>query len=135
MAAHILKYKYRMHPILITWPPHIYTRVGRRNFEAWLNSGFTNYTYWPNQKVHRLLTRLAFLKLVHPFQPFIIGQKNLAPKFSAQLNIPLVIYGENEAEYGNPIADNTSANGIPHIIQWSVNLIRSIWGGKTPKRS
>lgn len=106
MAAHILKFKYNMHPILVTWPPHIYTRVGRRNFESWLNSGFANYTYWPNQKVHRLLTKLAFLNLVHPFQPFIIGQKNLAPKLSVGFNIPLVVYGENEAEYGNPIADN-----------------------------
>lgn len=108
MAAHILKHKYDMHPLLVTWPPHIYTRVGRRNFEAWLNSGFANYTYWPNQRVHRLLTRHAFENLVHPFQPFIIGQKNLAPKMSILFNIPLVVYGENEAEYGNPISDNLS---------------------------
>lgn len=109
MAAHILKYEYNMHPLLVTWPPHIYTRVGKRNFDAWLNAGFANYTYWPNQKVHRLLTRLAFEKLVHPFQPFIIGQKNLAPKFSVRMNVPLVVYGENEAEYGNAIADNYKA--------------------------
>lgn len=109
MAAHILKNRYDMHPILVTWPPHIYTRVGRRNFDAWLNSGFANYSYFPNQKVHRLITRLAFENLVHPFQPFMIGQKNLAPKMSVKLNIPLVMYGENEAEYGNPISDNQKA--------------------------
>lgn len=106
MTAHLLKYKYGMHPILVTWPPHLYTDIGRRNFDAWVNDGFANYSYLPNQKVHRLLTKFAFEKLVHPFQPFIIGQKNLAPKISILLDIPLVIYGENEAEYGNPIADN-----------------------------
>lgn len=106
MAAHILKYKYNMHPITVTWPPQIYTRVGRRNFAAWLKDGFANYTYHPNQKVHSILTRLAFENLVHPFQPFILGQKNLAPKMSIMLDIPLVVYGENEAEYGNAIADN-----------------------------
>ncbi|MFA5879152.1 MAG: N-acetyl sugar amidotransferase [Candidatus Margulisiibacteriota bacterium] len=106
MAAHVLKYKYNMNPILVTWPPHIYTSIGRYNFEAWLNDGFANYSYSPNRKVHSLLTKLAFENLVHPFQPFIIGQKNLAPKMSVLLDIPFVVFGENEAEYGNAIADN-----------------------------
>lgn len=106
MAAHILKFKYNMNPILVTWPPAIYTSIGRRNFYAWLDSGFANYTYHQNRKVHRTLTRLAFEKLCHPFQPFILGQKNLAPRMSVLLDIPLVIFGENEAEYGNAIVDN-----------------------------
>jgi N-acetyl sugar amidotransferase len=133
MAAHILKHKYNMHPLLITWPPHIYTRVGRRNFEAWLNSGFANYTYWPNQKVHRLLTRMAFENLVHPFQPFIIGQKNLAPKFSTQLNIPLVVFGENEAEYGNPVADNQSAKRDSSYYSMEHELDQIYLGGENAK--
>ena len=95
-----------MNPILITWPPALYTEIGRKNFEAWLEPGFANYTYNQNRKVHRTLTRLAFENLGHPFQPFILGQKNLAPKLSVLLDIPLVVYGENEAEYGNSIADN-----------------------------
>ena len=55
--------------------------------------------------MHRLLTRLAVENLFHPFQPFMLGQKNLAPKMALLHDIPLVFYGENEAEYGNPIAD------------------------------
>lgn len=133
MAAHVLKYKYHMHPILITWPPHIYTRVGRRNFENWLNAGFANYTYWPNQKVHRLLTRLAFENLAHPFQPFIIGQKNLAPKFSVKLNIPLVIYGENEAEYGNAIADNYKSTRDRSFFSMEHELDEIYLGGTSAK--
>lgn len=105
-AAHMLKYKYNMNPILITWPPAIYTKIGRRNFEAWLNAGFANYTYNQNRKLHRFLTKSAFENLGHPFQPFILGQKNLAPRLSVLLDIPLVIFGENEAEYGNAIEDN-----------------------------
>lgn len=105
-AAHILKYKYNMNPILITWPPAIYTKIGRQNFEAWLNAGFANYTYHQNRKLHRFLTKSAFENLGHPFQPFILGQKNLAPRLSVLLDIPLVIFGENEAEYGNAIEDN-----------------------------
>ena len=52
------------------------------------------------------MTKSAFLNLGHPFQPFILGQKNFAPKISLKYKIPLVFYGENEAEHGNPIADN-----------------------------
>ena len=105
-AAHVLKYKYGMNPILVTWPPAIYTDIGKRNFDAWLNAGFANYTYHQNKKLHRFLTKKAFENLCHPFQPFILGQKNLAPKMSVLLDIPLVIFGENEAEYGNAIEDN-----------------------------
>ena len=31
MAACLLKYKYGMHPLTVTWAPHIYTEVGFRN--------------------------------------------------------------------------------------------------------
>ncbi|WP_243136713.1 N-acetyl sugar amidotransferase [Acetobacterium paludosum] len=107
--AHILKYKYGMHPLTVTWAPHIYTPWGWKNFQAWINAGFDNILYTPDGKIHRLLTRLAIENLFHPFQPFIFGQKALAPKVAALYNISLVFYGENEAEYGNPLADNQSA--------------------------
>ena len=108
-AAHILKYKYGMHPLTVTWAPHQYTSWGWKNFESWIHAGFDNYLHTPNGRVHRLLTRLAVEKLFHPFQAFIIGQKSLAPKIALLFNIPLVFYGENEAEYGNPIGDTSSA--------------------------
>lgn len=109
-AAHILKYKYGMHPLTVTWPPHIYTEIGWKNFRRWIDvGGFDNVTYSPNGKVHRLLTKLAVENLFHPFQPFIIGQKNIAPALALKFGIKLVFYGENEAEYGNPINDNLSA--------------------------
>ncbi|OGF64196.1 LPS biosynthesis protein [Candidatus Giovannonibacteria bacterium RIFCSPHIGHO2_01_FULL_45_24] len=108
-AAHILKYKYGMHPLTVTWAPHLYTDWGWKNFQAWLHAGFDNYLHTPNGRAHRLLTRLALEKLFHPFQPFILGQKSLPPKLAVSFNIPLVFYGENEAEYGNPIADMSTA--------------------------
>lgn len=101
-AAHVLKHRFGMHPLTVTWAPHLYTEWGRRNHSRWLEAGFTNILYTPDPRVHRLLTRLAVDNLFHPFQPFIIGQKAMAPKLAALFNIPLVFYGESEAEYGNP---------------------------------
>jgi N-acetyl sugar amidotransferase len=108
-AAHVLKHEYGMHPLTVTWAPHIYTEWGWRNHQRWLHAGFDNYTMTPNGRTHRLLTRLAVENLLHPFQPFILGQKNLAPKMALLFDIPLVFYGENEAEYGNPLEDTESA--------------------------
>ena len=109
MAAHILKYKYGMHPLTCTWAPHIYTDWGWKNFQAWIKAGFDNILFTPNGKVHRLITRLAVENLFHPFQPFILGQKNLAPKIAEQYDIPLIFYGESESEDGNPISEAESS--------------------------
>ena len=108
-AAHVLKNKYGMHPLTVTWAPHIYTEWGWKNFQSWIGSGFDNFLCTPNARIHRLLTRLAVENIFHPFQPFIFGQKSLAPKMALLHKVPLVFYGENEAEYGNPIGDTTSA--------------------------
>ncbi len=108
-AAHMLKYKYGMHPLTVTWAPHIYTPWGWQNQQSWIHAGFDNYLCTPNGRVHRLLTRLAVENLFHPFQAFMFGQKSLAPKMAILHKIPLVFYGENEAEYGNPILDTQTA--------------------------
>ena len=108
--AHILKYKYGMNPLTCTWPPILYTDYGYRNFKNWIDiGGFDNISFYRNGKVMKLLTRLSIENLLHPFQTFILGQKNLAPKIALKYNIPLIFYGENEAEYGNPLADNSSS--------------------------
>lgn len=113
-SSHVLKYKYGMHPLTVTWAPHIYTDWGWKNFQSWIHAGFDNILCTPSGRTHRLLTRLAVENLFHPFQPFIIGQKALAPKMAILYNIPLIFYGENEAEYGNPIADADKA-----VKDWS----------------
>lgn len=108
-ASHILKTKYGMNPLTVTWAPHIYTDWGWRNFQRWIHAGHDNVLMTPNGRIHRLLTRLAVELLLHPFQPFMLGQKAIAPKMALLHKVPLVFYGENEAEYGNPIADTDSA--------------------------
>lgn len=108
--SHILKTKYGMNPLTVTWPPILYTDYGYENWKNWIDiGGFDNLSFRRNGSVMKLLTRLSIENIFHPFQTFILGQKNLGPKLAAKFKIPLVFYGENEAEYGNPIADNTSS--------------------------
>ncbi len=127
-ASHILKYKYGMHPLTITWPPLLYTDYGVANFKKWIEvGGFDNVTFNQNRRVMKLLTRLSIENLFHPFQTFILGQKNLAPKIAAQYNIPLIFYGENEAEYGNPIADNFTS--LRDKSYYAMNNLKDIYLG------
>ena len=105
--AHILKYKYKMNPLVITWPPIMYTDYGLNNYNNWINvGGFDALVVRPNGSTMRQLTKLSITNLLHPFQTFILGQKNVAPKIASKFGIKLIFYGENEAEYGNPIAEN-----------------------------
>ncbi len=108
--AHVLKYKYGMNPLTVTWSPIMYTDYGYQNWKNWLDvGGFDNLSFHRNGRVMKLLTRLSIENLFHPFQTFILGQKNVGPRLAAKLGIPLVFYGENEAEYGNPIADTATS--------------------------
>ena len=131
--AHVLKYKYGMNPLTVTWPPILYTEYGYQNWKNWIDSGFDNISWNRNGKAMKLLTKLSIENLLHPFQTFILGQKNMAPKLAAKFNIPLIFYGENEAEYGNPIADNTTS--LRDKSYFSYNNIDDIYlGGVTVKK-
>ena len=83
----------------------MYTDIGRKNMDAFLRH-FDNISLSPAGNVHRLLTREAFLNLLHPFQPFILGQKSIGPRLAMKYGIKLVMYGENESEGGSRIDPN-----------------------------
>jgi N-acetyl sugar amidotransferase len=132
-AAHLLKYKYGMNPLTITWPPILYTDYGYQNFKSWIEvGGFDNITFKPSGKVMKVLTKLAIENLLHPFQTFILGQKNIAPKIAQKFNIPLVFYGESESEYGNAIAEtNVSLRNKNYYA--SKNLNKVLLAGRSLK--
>ena len=106
-AAHILKFKYGMNPLTVTWQPIMRTDYGKSNFKNWLKSGsFSNVQAARNEELMKLITKNSIVNLFHPFQTFMLGQKNFPVKIAEKYNIPLVFYGEHEGEHGNPIAEN-----------------------------
>jgi len=103
-VAHELKHKYGMHPLTITWAPFIYTDIGWKNYLSFKDSGFDNLLFFPNGKMHRKLTRLAFEYVGDNFLPFIYGQKAYAFRTALNYRIPLIFYGESgEVEYGGSL--------------------------------
>ena len=111
-TAHILKTKYNMHPLTVTWAPHLYTDIGIKNFQSWIHSGFDNILITPNGKIHKLLTKLAFENLLHPFQPFVFGQRYAGLRMAQKFNIPLVFHGESPFEYGGKSLEQINQNGF-----------------------
>lgn len=101
-VAHILKYKYGMNPLTVTWAPLLATDIGRNNLDGFIRvGGFDNILGTPNGVVTRKLTRLSFQYLGDPFQPFIYGQTNYPMQAAIRHNVSLIMYGENgEVEYG-----------------------------------
>jgi N-acetyl sugar amidotransferase len=100
-VAHLLKYKYGMNPLTVTWAPLKASQIGRRNLDAFISSGFNHILGTPNPVVTRKLTQLSFEFLGDPFQPFIYGQTNFPRHMAVKHQIQLIMYGENgEVEYG-----------------------------------
>ena len=104
-VSHMLKEKYNMNPLTVTWAPHSYTDIGLHNLRAWRGIGFDHILFTPDPKIHSKLTQLAFLNLCNPFQPFIIGQKILGARMALKFDIPFIMYGENQAEIHNKIEE------------------------------
>lgn len=99
-VAHVLKDKYKMHPLTVTFSPIRYTEIGRKNFYSAINSGFSNILCTPNGITQKILARLCFEELGDAFHVFVLGQMNLAFHFALKLKIKLVFFGENgELEY------------------------------------
>jgi len=95
----------------------MYTEIGWKNFENWIHvGGLDNILFTPNGRLHRHLTGLAFSNLLHPFQPFIVGQRIIGPMMAERFSIKLVMYGENQAEYGNNSEENARPTMDPRFF-------------------
>lgn len=118
LVAHKLKTKFGMNPLTVTWAPFAYTDIGRQNFQAFIDSGFTNLQAWPNGHLHRKLSRIAFEAVGDAWQPFAFGQMCYAFHIAYNMDIKLVFFGENgEAEYGGSTKNNFKP-GMP-LEDWA----------------
>jgi N-acetyl sugar amidotransferase len=123
--AHILKTKYKMNPLTVTFSPHIYTDIGMKNFHSWpLVGGVPNFLYTPNGKIHSKLTRLAFENILHPFQPFIMGQRHFASHMAKLFNIKLIFMGESQSEAGGQKDELGKSNMLKRY--WTKNKNQAI---------
>lgn len=126
-VAHMLKARYGMHPLCVSFAPLLPTEIGQQNLRSFINSGFDVVQCHPNGLASRKLARLAFEHMGDPFQPFIYGQINFPLRIAAQECIELIMYGEDgEAEYGGMVNEpRASRKPEEHDAQY--------FSGKSPE--
>ena len=99
-VAHLLKYKYNMNPLTVTWSPLEYTEIGKKNFYSLVNKGLSNILITPNGELQRKMARLCLEELGDAFHVFVLGQISIPFQIAIKYNVKLVFYGENgELEY------------------------------------
>ncbi len=128
--AHILKYKYDMNPLTVTYSPILYTEIGFKNHRAWIDKGgFDNLLFSPNGRVTSIFSKEAFKNLLHPMQPFKFGIKSIAAKTALKYGIDLVMFGEPYAEYGSE--DSDTLKKPSYDVNWYINDSDQIFFGGT----
>jgi len=129
-VAHLLKYKYGMNPLAVTWAPLKASQIGRKNLDAFIAAGFNHILGTPNPQITRKLTHLSFKYLGDPFQPFIYGQTNFPLHVAIQNQVQLIMYGENgEVEYGGDMKNalRPTRDIADHDSQYFSGLPPEFW--------
>ena len=119
-VAHLLKYKYNMNPLLVTWSPLKYTQIGIENFNNLNNSGFQNIKCSQNGILNSKLSRLCLEEFGDAFHTFVLGQTYFPIHMALKFNIKLIFYGENgELEYaGDPERKDKPYNDFLKDEKW-----------------
>lgn len=103
-TAYMLKEKYGMHPLTVTWASAIPTEIGSTNLYNFIQSGYDNITVNPNGLIHKKLSKFSFVEYGENFLPFSYGQIHVPLHIAVKFQIPFVMYGENgELEYGGSL--------------------------------
>ena len=129
-VAHKLKTDYGMNPLCVTWAPLVSTELGRKNLDAFIQSGFNHILGTPDPLITKRLTRLSLREIGDPFQPFIYGQTNFPLTIAVKYNIQLVFYGENgEVEYGGDMKNAFSPTRqiSDHDYHYFSSYSPSVW--------
>ncbi len=128
-VSHVLKEKYNMNPLTCTWSPHMYTDIGRINFQTWLETGIDNILFTPNHEIHKKLTSLSFKNLLHPFQPFTMGQVYFPVRTAIEKKIKLIIIGDGYVEKGSGGNIYNESHTVPSALYTYKNEKDLFFGG------
>jgi N-acetyl sugar amidotransferase len=95
-----LKHDLGMHPLCVTFRPQMRTWIGLRNLENFKDSGFDHIEITPNVETYRKMSRFYFETQGRPKWPFVMGISTALIKLASQLDIHLMVFGEQgEVEY------------------------------------
>lgn len=95
-----------MNPLCVTATTDHLSEIGRRNIENLKRQGVDYVEVSPNPVVRRRINRLALTQVGDISWPEHVAIFTIPVRMAAQLNVPLLIWGENsQNEYGGPAGD------------------------------
>lgn len=94
--AHVLKEEFGLRPLLVTYNGNNYLPVGWRNVHRMKDAlGLDHLFFSPSVEVLKKLNRLGFLLMGDMNWHAHVGITTLPIRFAAQVNTPLLIWGEH----------------------------------------
>ena len=101
--AYIIKEKYKLNPLLVSFEPTLPTELGKKNLRNIRNFGVDVIQFQKNPLVYKKLGKKAFLRIGDHEWPNHVGIFTVPVQVAVKFNIPLIIWGENsQIEYGGP---------------------------------
>ena len=96
-----------MNPLCVTATTCDLTEIGRKNIENIKKLGVDYMEFSPNPLIRAKLNYIGLTKVGDISWPEHVGIFTIPVRIAVQLNIPLLIWGENsQNEYGGPAADS-----------------------------
>jgi N-acetyl sugar amidotransferase len=94
-----------MNPLCVTATTCDLTEIGRYNIENLKNLGVDHVTFSPNKVVRKKLNRIGLIQVGDISWPEHVGIFTTPVRIAVNMNVPLIIWGENsQNEYGGPAA-------------------------------
>ncbi len=89
-------------PLMVTVRPHLESEVGKKNLDNFLkHNNFAHHLISINYEVMREFNKYGLINKGSPYYGWLIGMHTAVIRLALDLNIGLIIYGEDgELEYG-----------------------------------
>lgn len=92
-----------LNPLCVTATTCDLSEIGRKNIQNLKNQGVDYIEFSPNPVVRRKLNRIGLMQVGDISWPEHVGIFTIPVRVAVQMNVPLIIWGENsQNEYGGP---------------------------------
>lgn len=115
-VSYKLKYDYKMRPLTVTSRPPLTLKIGDKNLENFVRSGYDHVHITPNEDIMREFNKRGFIEMGFPYYGWLVSIFSVVIKISLNFKIPLIFYGENgEVEYGGNLEKDNSRVTLKEI--------------------
>jgi len=115
-VSHKLKFDYGMRPLTVTSRPPLTLKIGNKNLENFIRSGYDHIHITPDEDIMKRFNKMGLIQMGFPYYGWLVSIFSAVIRVSLNFKIPLIFYGENgEVEYGGNLEKDNSRVTIQEI--------------------